>query len=111
MCINKANDEGVYTKRCRRHFLYLSFTSVSNYSLAVIRNKYHTHFLGSVHKDAARPLRTFFYLKAERIFFYFFSDDRFSVSGNVLAVYPSNSSITYFSRMLNGAGPTFSTAS
>ena len=86
MCINKANDEGVYTKRCRRHFLYLSFTSVSNYSLAVI-------------------------LKAERIFFYFFSDDRFSVSGNVLAVYPSNSSITYFSRMLNGAGPTFSTAS
>ena len=79
-------------------FLYLSFTSVSNYSLAVIRNKYHTHFLGSVHKDAARPL-------------YFFSDDRFSVSGNVLSVYPSNSSITYFSRMSNGAGPTFSTAS
>ena len=56
MCINKANDEGVYTKRCRRYFLYLSFISVSNYSLAVIRNKYHTHFLGSVHKDAARPL-------------------------------------------------------
>ena len=85
MCINKANDEGVYTKRCRRHFLYLSFTSVSNYSLAVIRNKYHTHFLGSVHKDAARPLKGHFPI--------------------------SNSSITYFSRMLNGAGPTFSTAS
>ena len=23
MCINKANDEGVYTKRCRRHFFIL----------------------------------------------------------------------------------------
>lgn len=68
MCINKANDEGVYTKRCRRYFFNrvklrsglrisaISFISVSNYSLAVIRNKYHTHFLGSVHKDAARPL-------------------------------------------------------
>ena len=55
MCINKANDEGVYTKRCRRHFLYLSFTSVSNYSLAVIRNKYHTHFLGSVFTEHCPP--------------------------------------------------------
>ena len=52
MCINKAN----IPKGVDAIFLYLSFTSVSNYSLAVIRNKYHTHFLGSVHKDAARPL-------------------------------------------------------
>ena len=72
MCINKANDEGVYTKRCRRHFLYLSFTSVSNYSLAVIRNKYHTHFLGSVHKDAARPLKDVFLSQSGKNIFLFF---------------------------------------